>query len=102
MRGMQYDHRAEASLDLHASQGIYSRDQFATHFRRIGRSVNRHGLSNFSGIIIAPFLTNLQREFSVAQHHKKSLKVVQIEEIERQRNIRQHHPHPNSLRSQFL
>ena len=46
MRGMQYDHRAAASLDLHATQGIYNRDQLATHFHRLGRSVNRHGLSN--------------------------------------------------------
>jgi hypothetical protein len=43
MRGMQYDARAMGALELHASQGIYARDQTATHFRRQQRSVNRHG-----------------------------------------------------------
>ncbi|KAJ7848967.1 hypothetical protein B0H14DRAFT_2582749 [Mycena olivaceomarginata] len=43
MRGMQYDARAMGALELHASQGIYSRDQTATHFRRLQRSLNRHG-----------------------------------------------------------
>ncbi|KAJ6554288.1 hypothetical protein B0H19DRAFT_1029451 [Mycena capillaripes] len=42
MRGMQYDARAMAALDLHSSQGIYARDQTATHFRRLQRSHNRH------------------------------------------------------------
>ncbi|KAJ7860303.1 hypothetical protein B0H13DRAFT_2569623 [Mycena leptocephala] len=44
MRGMQYDARAMGALELHASQGIYSRDQTATHFRRLQRSLNRHVL----------------------------------------------------------
>ncbi|KAJ7825992.1 hypothetical protein B0H14DRAFT_2368572, partial [Mycena olivaceomarginata] len=43
MRGMQYDARAMGALELHASQGIYSRDQTATHFRRLQHSLNRHG-----------------------------------------------------------
>ncbi|KAJ6477249.1 hypothetical protein DFH09DRAFT_1293043 [Mycena vulgaris] len=42
MRGMQYDARAMGALELHSSQGIYSRDQTATHFRRLQRSLNRH------------------------------------------------------------
>ncbi|KAJ7211515.1 hypothetical protein C8J57DRAFT_1440813 [Mycena rebaudengoi] len=43
MRGMQYDARAMGALELHSSQGVYSRDQTATHFRRLQRSLNRHG-----------------------------------------------------------
>ncbi|KAJ7505090.1 hypothetical protein B0H11DRAFT_1709164 [Mycena galericulata] len=43
MRGMQYDARTMGSLELHSSQGIYSRDQTSTHFRRLQRSLNRHG-----------------------------------------------------------
>ncbi|KAJ7719857.1 hypothetical protein B0H14DRAFT_2412069 [Mycena olivaceomarginata] len=43
MRGMQYDARAMGALELHASQGIYSRDQTAPHFRRLQHSLNRHG-----------------------------------------------------------
>ncbi|KAJ7631405.1 hypothetical protein DFH06DRAFT_1439242 [Mycena polygramma] len=43
MRGMQYDARAMGALELHSSQGIYARDQTATHFRRLQRSHNRHG-----------------------------------------------------------
>ncbi|KAJ7292092.1 hypothetical protein C8J57DRAFT_1212498 [Mycena rebaudengoi] len=42
MRGMQYDARAMGALELHSSQGVYSRDQTATHFRRLQRSLNRH------------------------------------------------------------
>ncbi|KAJ7234827.1 hypothetical protein C8J57DRAFT_1531331 [Mycena rebaudengoi] len=42
MRGMQYDARAMGTLELHSSQGVYSRDQTATHFRRLQRSLNRH------------------------------------------------------------
>ncbi|KAJ7147499.1 hypothetical protein C8R43DRAFT_1129734 [Mycena crocata] len=42
MRGMQYDARAMGTLELHTSQGIYDRDQTATHFRRLQRSFNRH------------------------------------------------------------
>ncbi|KAJ7328383.1 hypothetical protein DFH08DRAFT_815884 [Mycena albidolilacea] len=34
---------AMGALELHASQGIYSRDRTATHFRRLQRSLNRHG-----------------------------------------------------------
>ncbi|KAJ7159144.1 hypothetical protein C8R43DRAFT_882333 [Mycena crocata] len=43
MRGMQYDARAMGALDLHSSQDIYVRDQTATHFRRLQRSLNQHG-----------------------------------------------------------
>ncbi|KAK6988958.1 hypothetical protein R3P38DRAFT_2471187, partial [Favolaschia claudopus] len=43
MRGMQYDARAMEALQLHSAQGIYVRDQTATHFRRLQRSLNRHG-----------------------------------------------------------
>ncbi|KAK7001996.1 hypothetical protein R3P38DRAFT_3608943 [Favolaschia claudopus] len=43
MRGMQYDARAMEALQLHSTQGIYIRDQTATHFRRLQRSLNRHG-----------------------------------------------------------
>lgn len=56
MRGMQYDRRAEASLDLHESQGIYTRDQFATHFHRMARSVNRHSL--FHSFTIVSFTSD--------------------------------------------
>jgi hypothetical protein len=49
MRGMQYDARAMEALELHSSQGIYSRDQTATHFRRLQRSLNRHGNAYSSG-----------------------------------------------------
>ncbi|KAF7335198.1 hypothetical protein MSAN_02353100 [Mycena sanguinolenta] len=42
MRGMQYDARAIGAIDLYSSQGIYVRDQTATHFRRLQRSHNRH------------------------------------------------------------
>ncbi|KAK7032946.1 hypothetical protein R3P38DRAFT_2773440 [Favolaschia claudopus] len=42
MRGMQYDARAMEALQLHSAQGIYIRDQTATHFRRLQRSLNRH------------------------------------------------------------
>ncbi|KAJ7778963.1 hypothetical protein B0H16DRAFT_1838049 [Mycena metata] len=42
MRGMQYDVRAMEALELHSSDGIYSRDQTSTHFRRLQRSLNRH------------------------------------------------------------
>ena len=45
MHGMQYNRRVEASLGLHESHGIYTRNQLATHFYRMVRSVNRHGLS---------------------------------------------------------
>ncbi|KAJ7754676.1 hypothetical protein DFH07DRAFT_868560 [Mycena maculata] len=38
-----YDARAMGALELHSSHGIYSRDQTATHFRRLQRSLNRHG-----------------------------------------------------------
>ncbi|KAF8974325.1 hypothetical protein BDZ97DRAFT_11979 [Flammula alnicola] len=41
MRGWQYDRRAFSSLNLHASQGIYTRDQASTHFYRFERSVGR-------------------------------------------------------------
>ncbi|KAJ7648009.1 hypothetical protein FB45DRAFT_1102588 [Roridomyces roridus] len=44
MRGMQYDARAIGSLELYSTKGIYSRDQISTHFRRLQRSLNRHGL----------------------------------------------------------
>ncbi|KAJ6485262.1 hypothetical protein DFH09DRAFT_1106230 [Mycena vulgaris] len=47
MRGMQYDARAMRALELHASQGIYSRDQTSTHFRRLQRSLNRHRIFSF-------------------------------------------------------
>ncbi|KAJ6517779.1 hypothetical protein DFH09DRAFT_1098682 [Mycena vulgaris] len=47
MRGMQYDARAMGALELHASQGIYSRDQTSTHFRRLQRSLNGHGIFSF-------------------------------------------------------
>ncbi|KAJ7256624.1 hypothetical protein C8J57DRAFT_982448, partial [Mycena rebaudengoi] len=39
MRGMQYDARAMGTLDLYSSEGIYSRDQTATHFRRLQHSL---------------------------------------------------------------
>ncbi|KAJ7273844.1 hypothetical protein C8J57DRAFT_1037799, partial [Mycena rebaudengoi] len=39
MRGMQYDARAMGALELHSSQGVYSRDQTATYFRRLQRSL---------------------------------------------------------------
>ncbi|KAF8187083.1 hypothetical protein K438DRAFT_1835610 [Mycena galopus ATCC 62051] len=42
MRGMQYDARVVDTLQLYSSQGIYVRDQMATHFRRLQRSLNRH------------------------------------------------------------
>ena len=42
--GMQFDARAATSLELFRTQGIYTRDQEATHFRRYERSVNRQGL----------------------------------------------------------
>ncbi|KAJ6565296.1 hypothetical protein DFH09DRAFT_919678 [Mycena vulgaris] len=45
MRGMQYDARAMGALELPSTQGIYSRDQTATHFRRLQRSLNRHSKS---------------------------------------------------------
>ena len=45
MRGMQYDARAMGALELHSTQGIYSRNQTATHFRRLQRSLNRHSKS---------------------------------------------------------
>ncbi|KAF5382081.1 hypothetical protein D9615_004312 [Tricholomella constricta] len=41
MRGMQYDGRAMASLELHASLGVNARDQAATHYRRMMTSVGR-------------------------------------------------------------
>ncbi|KAK7001956.1 hypothetical protein R3P38DRAFT_3326837 [Favolaschia claudopus] len=44
MRGMQYDARAMAAISLYSSQGIYSRDQTSTHFRRTQRSVARRVL----------------------------------------------------------
>ncbi|RDB26058.1 hypothetical protein Hypma_006546 [Hypsizygus marmoreus] len=44
MRGMQYDKRAMTSIQLHASTGIYVRDQFSTHFLRQGRAIKRHGI----------------------------------------------------------
>ncbi|KAJ7728102.1 hypothetical protein B0H16DRAFT_1331143 [Mycena metata] len=45
MRGMQYDARAMGTLKLHSMHGIYTRDQTATHFRRLQRSLNRHSMS---------------------------------------------------------
>ncbi|KAJ7815996.1 hypothetical protein B0H13DRAFT_2460922 [Mycena leptocephala] len=51
MRGMQYDARAMEALELHSSQGIYSRDQTATHFRRLQRSLNRHG-NAYSSVLV--------------------------------------------------
>ena len=39
--GMQFDARAATSLELYRTQGIYTRDQEATHFRRYERSINR-------------------------------------------------------------
>ena len=53
MRGMQYDRRATASLELHSTQGIYIRDQESTHFRRMERLVNRHSAYlSFSPILL--------------------------------------------------
>jgi len=43
MRGLQYDQRAMDALSLHDIHGIISRDQEATHFRRLERSVQRRG-----------------------------------------------------------
>lgn len=42
-RGMQYDWRAMASLDVYRTTGIQGRDQPATHEFRIARSATRHG-----------------------------------------------------------
>lgn len=88
MRGMQYDRRAEASLGLHESHGIYTRDQLATHFYRMARSVNRHGLSNsFTIVKLSLHLTSFQCMFNAAQFQKKILKVlVQVKEIKRHKN----------------
>lgn len=58
MRAMQYDARAMGTLELHSSQGIYSRDQTATHFRRLQRSLNRHRNYSFDIImflLMTPF-----------------------------------------------
>ncbi|KAJ7688326.1 hypothetical protein B0H14DRAFT_2653299 [Mycena olivaceomarginata] len=61
MRGMQYDARAMGALELHASQGIYARDQTATHFRRQQRSVNRH-------VIVQTRVAQNANEESAAAH----------------------------------
>ncbi len=42
MRGMQFDARLEAGRKLFKTQGIYSRDQMATHFRRSEKAFNRN------------------------------------------------------------
>ncbi|KAF4600363.1 hypothetical protein EYR38_004988 [Pleurotus pulmonarius] len=41
MRGMQYDNRAMATLDLYSSVGIFPRDQTTTHYRRVASSIYR-------------------------------------------------------------
>ena len=89
MRGMQYDRRAEASLGLHESHGIYTRDQLATHFYRMARSVNRHGLSNsFTIVKLSLNLTSFQCMFNAAQFQKKILNVpVQAKEIKRHKML---------------
>lgn len=43
MRGMQYDNRAMATLDLYSSVGIFPRDQTTTHYRRVASSIYRKG-----------------------------------------------------------
>ncbi|KJA15069.1 hypothetical protein HYPSUDRAFT_59028 [Hypholoma sublateritium FD-334 SS-4] len=48
MRGMQFDARLEASRKLFKTQGIFSRDQMATHFRRSEKAFNRN-FFNISG-----------------------------------------------------
>jgi len=52
MRGLQYDQQAMDALSLHDIHGIISRDQEATHFPRLERSVQRRGAFIFeSGCI---------------------------------------------------
>lgn len=46
MKGMQYDARTIASMELLEAHGIYARDQEATHFRRYERALNRQGEQN--------------------------------------------------------
>ncbi|KAJ7920959.1 hypothetical protein B0H13DRAFT_2230669 [Mycena leptocephala] len=60
MRGMQYDARAMGTLELHSSQGIYSRDQTATHFRRLQRSLNRYAPSQIDSPVVSD--SNSQRK----------------------------------------
>ncbi len=43
MRGMQFDWRTMASINLYRDTGIHYRDQPATHAHRIAHSVSRHG-----------------------------------------------------------
>lgn len=43
IRGMQYDWRAIASIDIYRTTGIHHRDQPATYLFRITRSMKRHG-----------------------------------------------------------
>ncbi|KAF7969562.1 hypothetical protein HWV62_26919 [Athelia sp. TMB] len=43
IRGMQYDWRAIASIDIYHTTGIHHRDQPATYLFRITRSIKRHG-----------------------------------------------------------
>ncbi|KAF8574339.1 hypothetical protein K439DRAFT_1420638 [Ramaria rubella] len=44
MRGMQYDSRAMAGLEVLRAHGIYSRDQKPTHFRHATRTIVRSSL----------------------------------------------------------
>jgi hypothetical protein len=65
MRGMQYDARAMGALELHSSQGVYSRDQTATHFRRLQRSLNRHGKVHL-GTATMDNINNIQSSYRSA------------------------------------
>lgn len=58
-RGLQYDFRSMASLQLHATDGIYSRDQLVTDYRRSQTSITRQGQCTFYYVLFIIFLLNL-------------------------------------------
>ncbi|KAJ7265241.1 hypothetical protein C8J57DRAFT_1069413, partial [Mycena rebaudengoi] len=93
MRGMQYDARAMGALELHSSQGVYSRDQTATHFRRLQRSLNRHGKVHL-GTATTDDINNIQSSYRSALQlvihlPKKTLAHMPCRSLRRSLNLRQ-------------
>jgi hypothetical protein len=51
MRGMEYDSRALAGIEVTEIHGIHLRDQLSTHFRRATRAIVRSGIISSSLLV---------------------------------------------------
>ncbi|KAH7911368.1 hypothetical protein BJ138DRAFT_1238989 [Hygrophoropsis aurantiaca] len=106
MRGFQYDMRAMASMELHSSLGINTRDHEATHVRRAARAVSRKVLVQhrvLAGIKpdadnpateSRPLATHTEPHHSAAESPAKHVSWTENDVDTSQLSL---HPHPDSL-----